>query len=199
MQKQDTDWFKDRIAAKGMTQAAFGDRLGMDPSSISLMLKGRRVMTLERAAEIAKILDVTLEEVCRHAGISPAAVPDDKIIIIGHIDGNARVTISGKPEGYTVSPGKIPKGSVALVMRSATTDLDMLNGWVVFVGPEQTNAADAVDRSAIVKIKDEPTPLLRLIRRGAGPALYTLTGIGRPPIHDVEIEWLRCALLFRPI
>jgi transcriptional regulator with XRE-family HTH domain len=199
MMTVDKDWFQDRLAIKRITQKEFGNQLGMDASSVSLMLAGKRAITIDRAAQMSRILGVSLEEVSQRAGIPNVEAVGDRVVICGHIDGDSRVTLVPEPTGWTVSPGNLPAGSMALVMRTTMSELDMLNGWVAFTGPLDENVVDAVDRTCIVKIKGERAPFMRLIRRGGAPGIYTLTGIGQPPMHDVEIEWIRPVLLFRPI
>lgn len=195
----DAEWFKDRLAIKKLTQRDFGKLLGMDPSSVSLMLKGKRSIQIDRAAHMARILGVSLEEVCQRSGIGDVAAVGDRIPLMGHIDGQSRVNIKDEPTGWTISPGNLPHGALALVMRTTQTSLDMLNGWTCFAGAQDENVVEAVDRTALVKVKGLANPVLRLIRRGAEPGFYTLTGIGQEPLHDVQIDWIRPVLLFRPL
>ena len=45
--------------------------MGLDPAAVSLMLRGKRKMSAAEAAEIARLLNVSVEEVLLHAGSAP--------------------------------------------------------------------------------------------------------------------------------
>lgn len=62
----DTDWFRDRLAAVGMTQRQLARKLALDPSAVSLMLRGRRQVKLAEAKELADALAVQVDEVMEH-------------------------------------------------------------------------------------------------------------------------------------
>ena len=51
----DTNWFRDRLADRGLSQRALARHMGLDAAAVSLMLRGRRVMKLTEAAEIARL------------------------------------------------------------------------------------------------------------------------------------------------
>lgn len=59
----DTNWFRDRLADRGLSQRALARIMGLDAAAVSLMLRGRRVMKLTEAAEIARLLGVPAEDV----------------------------------------------------------------------------------------------------------------------------------------
>lgn len=67
-EKIDTRWFQDRLADKRLSQRQLAARLQLDPAAVSLMLRGRRKMSVAEAAEIASYLGVEVDEVLRHAG-----------------------------------------------------------------------------------------------------------------------------------
>ena len=62
----DTDWFRDRLAAVGMTQRELARRLDLDPSAVSLMLRGRRQVRLAEVERLSDLLAVQVEEVMIH-------------------------------------------------------------------------------------------------------------------------------------
>lgn len=194
----DSRWFRDLLADRKMTQREFASRVGCDPASLTLTLQGKRRMTIERAADFARELCIPVDDVMRRFGIgsheTAARVP-----IIGYIDGAAEVTFTPEPIGKTVSPFLLPQDIAALTMRSTAGPLDMMHGWLFFVGPEMASAEGAIDRTAIVTAKGHKRPLLRLIRRGAAAGLYTLTGIGQTTIYDVELQNFRLISDIRPL
>lgn len=194
----DSKWFRDSLTDRRMTQREFASLAGMDPASLTLTIQGKRRMTIERAAEFARILGVPVDDVMKKFGIN-AHEDIQRVPIIGFIDGAAEVTITPEPIGRTISPFLLPHDVSALTMRSTAGPLDMMHGWLFFVGPELSSTEGAIDRTAIVRAKGQARPLLRLIRRGATPGLFTLTGIGQPTIYDVELQNFRLISDIRPL
>lgn len=70
----DTRWFQNRLADRRISQRKLATVLNLDPSAVSLMLRGKRQMSAAEAAEVSRVLDVDVEEVLRHAGISMGMV-----------------------------------------------------------------------------------------------------------------------------
>lgn len=65
-----TRWFQNRIADVRLSQRRVAKHLGLDPAAVSLMIRGKRKMSAAEAAELARLLGVTVNEVMRHAGIA---------------------------------------------------------------------------------------------------------------------------------
>ena len=65
-------------------------RIELEPSAVSLMLRGMRKMTLEEANKIASLLGVQVTEVLRQAGVP---VSDDVrgVALVGYVDANSTV------------------------------------------------------------------------------------------------------------
>lgn len=63
-----TRWFQDRLADKGLSQRALARMMRMDAGAMSLMLRGKRKMSVEEAQEVARLLGVGVEEVVTRAG-----------------------------------------------------------------------------------------------------------------------------------
>lgn len=68
IEQVDTRWFQDRLADKRLSQRQLAARMNLDPAAVSLMLRGRRRMSVTEAAEIARYLGVEVDDVLRHAG-----------------------------------------------------------------------------------------------------------------------------------
>lgn len=65
----DTGWFQGRLADKRMSQRRLATMLGLDPGAVSLMLRGKRRMSAEEVADVARLLDVDVSEVLMHLGV----------------------------------------------------------------------------------------------------------------------------------
>lgn len=65
----DTRWFQNALADKRLSQRKLASMLGLDPAAVSLMIRGRRKLSAAEAAEIARFLGVSVEEVLTRAGV----------------------------------------------------------------------------------------------------------------------------------
>lgn len=64
----DTRWFQDAIRAKGYSQRGFAKLIPIDHAALSLMLHGKRKMSVHEAAEIANLLGKPVEEILNRIG-----------------------------------------------------------------------------------------------------------------------------------
>ena len=65
----DTNWFRDRLADKRLSQRQLAKRMSLDPAAMSLMLRGKRRMSAAEAADIARYLGVEVKDVLARAGV----------------------------------------------------------------------------------------------------------------------------------
>lgn len=69
MTKQvDTHWFHGVLADKRMSQRRLAALMGLDPAAVSLMLRGKRKMSANEVAEMARLLGVSVQEILVRAG-----------------------------------------------------------------------------------------------------------------------------------
>ena len=73
----DTRWFQNRLADKRLSQRKLASHLHLDPAAVSLMIRGKRKISAAEAAEIARLLGVTVEEVLMRAGCA-ATIPGER-------------------------------------------------------------------------------------------------------------------------
>jgi ribosome-binding protein aMBF1 (putative translation factor) len=74
----DKKYFTDAFANAGVSQNDVAARLGIDKSSMSLVMHGRRKMTLAEASGIASIIGATLDKVVDKSGALRSVIPDAK-------------------------------------------------------------------------------------------------------------------------
>lgn len=68
----DTDFFKDAIAKADLTQNEVASRLGLDKGAMSLMIHGKRKMTMAEAVALADMLNLDVHKVLARAlGVPP--------------------------------------------------------------------------------------------------------------------------------
>lgn len=84
----DRDWLLRTLAARSLSQRQLARRMKVDAASVSRLARGRRHLTLEEAAELARILVVPVREVIEHAGIdltAPAVALTDYTVDFGDV------------------------------------------------------------------------------------------------------------------
>lgn len=157
-----TSWFRDRLADKKLSQRKLAQMLDIDAAAASLMLRGRRKMTPHEAHQIAVILGVPLNEVMRNAGID---VVEDvrKSVIAAYVDERGQViSMPNGTHDVTLGPADCPVGTYAVQVRSHASVKD---GWLLFVTPAQTPAADNMDQLCLVATTDGKQ-YVAVVRRG---------------------------------
>lgn len=70
MNKVNKLWFIEHLADLGMSQRSLAKRLGIDPSSLTNTLNGKRQLKLREAGEIAGLLGVDVNAVLEAAGLA---------------------------------------------------------------------------------------------------------------------------------
>lgn len=193
-----TKWFKDRLADRRMSQRGLARQLGMDAAAISLTLRGRREMKIAEAAAIARLLGVPADEVLEHAGVSIRS-NGELIPVDSWMDGACEVHTL--PAGQTVPHpgGELPANLSATQCRTAGTDLEHMDGWMLFVvriSHDQRIPADAVGRLSVVKVRDGLAYIARLAR-GTHRGRWNLqTPLGQ--ISNADVEWANPILTITP-
>jgi transcriptional regulator with XRE-family HTH domain len=190
-----TQWFRDRIADKRMSQRALARAMGLDAAAVSLMLRGKREMKLTEAAEIARLLGVPAQEVIEHAGVRTSS--HGKLISVSAIlDEHQEVVSIPKSEAFDIPmPPGIEGECMAIQCRTAGTCMAHADGWIFFVRQPKGLSPDAVDRFSFVKVRGGLSTLAQ-VKRGYRPSRYSLHG--PMSASDVELEWAEPVLLIIP-
>lgn len=166
----DTDWFKERLTAQEMSMRGLARNIGLDVAAVSLMLNGKRKMSVQEAGAIASQLNVSVEEVLKRAGVERLGAREAMAEVIGWADG-AGVIHPGRGNGPAAIKGP-GEGFQAIRVESGR-----MAGWTVFiqgmgaprVGPEAVGALCLVDAGQGER--------LAWVDRGWEPGEYRVTGI----------------------
>lgn len=193
----DTKWFRDRLTDQRMSQRGLARQLGLDPAAISLTLRGKREMKIAEAAAIARLLGVPADEVMRHAGVRIGS-EGKMVLVCSHMDASAEVHT--ETTGLTVPHpgGDLPETLTAIQCRTAGTDLDHMDGWVLFANIHMDGSvqADAVGRLSVVRLKNGVIYIAKLARGSRRGFWNLVSPIG--VIKDAEVEWAKPILLVTP-
>lgn len=181
-----------------MNQRDIADTLDLDPSAISLMLKGERRMQMDEAARLAELLGVPLDEVLDHAGVLPPSVGKVSVPIVGWVSDDGEVH-PGRVEAprRAPRPAGIPEDAVAVRLQMTPGEFSMMDGWIMYYVPGDRVQPEAVGRMSVVQIaagQGKGLRYVRLVHRGYAAGKWTLTSPFRPwedrfRIEDVRLEW----------
>ena len=178
----DPDWFKARCDDRRISQSQLARLMGMDKSSLSLLLHGKRRMTIDYAADIARLLGVGVLDVMERAGARlDGAMPSagGTVPVTGWIDasGRARALNARDAVGWRVSLPGVPAGSEACQCRTAGSGAEAVDGWLVVTAPAAAVSPEALHGKAFIIETQDKRRLLRGVRPGYAPGRHTLLGV----------------------
>jgi transcriptional regulator with XRE-family HTH domain len=191
-----TQWFRDRLADKRLSQRRLAKMLELDPAAVSLMFRGMRRITPHEAHQISTILGVPLNEVMRNAGIE---VTEDvrRCPVAAHVDENGVVTsMPPRTHDDVIGPADCPFGTFAIQVRSHSSTKD---GWLLFVTPAQVKPAENIDQLCLVATGDG-RQVLAVVRRGYRKDTHNLIiWPSNEMISDASIVWTSTVLWIKPL
>lgn len=180
-----TQWFTTRLADKQMSQRSMAKLIGLDPAAVSLLLRGKRKMTVEEAGQIADLLGVHVDEVLRHAGVrltSRSQPAEGRVPVVGWIDGRGFVH-DDKAKGPSVVEAP-PSGEDCIAFRMQTDGA--FDGWVCYYRQIEGVSLEVLDRMCIVELENGQK-LLRAVKRGYEPGFFTIGGWGEERSDNVRL------------
>lgn len=197
-------WFSERLREKRLTQRALAKLLEMDPSSLSLLLHGKRRMRVEQAAEIARFIGVPVADVMRHGGADVRENASASVVrtvpVVGWVDGDSKVTLdwSQRDQFFEVN-ADVPPSAVAIQWRTAQTAAGLYDGWMmVTLPPSEPDPTMMLGKLGMCGLKDGEGTLVRFVRKGYRPGRYNLLSMSAPPMNDVELAWFSPVLMIMP-
>lgn len=191
-----TDWFKDLLAAKKLSQRRLASLMELDPAAVSLMLRGQRRMTPEEAHQMSLILGVKVTEILRQAGV---AVSDDvrQVKVAGFIDEKAVVTLfPRRTHDKVVGPADCPEGTYALQKRTPNTPQD---GWMYFISPAEDDPRAHLGQLCCTALENGEH-LVCFLQRGYRTGTFNLIRCsGVAERTDANVVWASRVLWVKPI
>lgn len=179
--KVDTRWFQNAIRNADLSQNRLAAVLGIDKGALSLMLNGKRKMTLDEAARLAEILNLPVDEVLAHAGAKlpkgPKSVP-----VIATIDATGELHPK-KAGSRAPSHDQLPGDVVAARCEDAASPL---YGWTFYYLPVNGVGAEAIGRSCVVTLANKAQYILTP-RRGFDAGVYNLQSLTSVSIESQRI------------
>lgn len=191
----DKAWFQEKLAARKLSQRKLAKVLELDPSSVTVMLQGRRKMTMDEAQTIAGQLALPVTEVMRRAGID---VRDDikKVAVAGHVDCKMFVTLLPRGTHDLIeAPADVPATGFALQIRCSGTVQD---GWMVFVDGNQVEPSTMIEKACVIALHDGRL-VVGALRRGYKSGTYNVVVQSNPPLENQHVSWCSPVLWIKPV
>jgi transcriptional regulator with XRE-family HTH domain len=190
-----TEWFRQLLATRKLSQRGLAKLMELDPAAVSLMLRGQRKMTNEEAHQVSLILGVPITEVLRQAGIE---VTDDirRVKVAGYVDANSAVTLFPKrTHDKVIGPADCPEGTYALQMRAANNPSD---GWMIFVSPSEDDPRSHLGQMCCVAL-DNGEHIVAFLHRGYRTGTFNLGKTTGDVLRtDANVVWASRVLWIKP-
>ena len=179
----DTAWFTNRLAERHMSQRQLAKLMGVDAAAVSLMLRGKRRMTVEEASQIAVLLQSTTTDVLTAAGVTITG--GERVRVAGILQAGGVVHLVADGLHDTVeAPPSLPVPSIAIQARTQ----DVHDGWLYFLGEEHGKPEAAIGKLALVAIRDNGLELAH-VRRGYRPGAFNLIDPSGQGTRTAELAW----------
>lgn len=194
--KVNTKWFKDRLAERQLSMRRLAKLMQVDPSAVSLMLRGKRKITQQEAAKISGLLTIPVTEVMRQAGVT---VPDDTraLMMRAWVDAAGHLhEVTTKTQRRVNAPADVP--SVGLVAQLRASELTS-DGWMFFCGAFDSRVEGFIDRLCVIELKRDGH-VLGILKRGYDEEKFNLVPYtGAPTIQSVDAVSAAPVLWIRPV
>ena len=194
--KINTQWFKDRLRERDLSMRRLAKLMEVDPSAVSLMLRGKRQMSQREAAKISGLLTLPVTEVMRQAGVS--VVEDTRALPLrATVDANGKLReVTTKQPRRLNAPHDVP--STGLVCQIRSTELTT-DGWIMFCGTFDSRVEAFIDRLGVFDLKREGH-VLGTLKRGYENEKFNLVPYtGAPTLQNIEPKSVASVLWIRPV
>ncbi|SFJ68723.1 helix-turn-helix domain-containing protein [Methylobacterium brachiatum] len=187
----DTGWFQGLIKDKGFSQRGLAKLIDIDHAALSLMLNGKRKMSVGEAGTLAQFLGVPVGEVLARAGVTVQA-GERSIPVRGVVAAGGTLNQSDSTKNVA-APQDMREGATAIRVNSPGAPH---HGWVLFYYPARDVQPDAVGRLSVVSLADGRI-MTGFLARGFDEGTYTVTPLSGAAVEDVRlvsaapVRWIR--------
>lgn len=181
-----TDRLNAAFREKGWTKAELGRRASVPYDNVTKYLAGAvdqpRGDTLQRLAGALGVDPIWLEK-----GIQ-LGTPTRLVKLAGYIGAGHAVEAIGFGDGETIeAPADAHPETIAAIVRGDSMLPVFRENWVLYWS-RHLPAADMVNQLAVVQLSDGRI-MVKTIRNGTRPGLWTLTSANAGDIVDVPVDW----------
>jgi transcriptional regulator with XRE-family HTH domain len=202
-----TAWLLSLLKAQNLSQRELAKRMGIEQAAFFHLLRGRRRLQLEEAAQLARELHTPIQDLLEAFGIDldlragGATGPErsNLIAVSGWLDRDllahfGEEGLRGRREVVGLAG---ERDAQVLRCQTAGSEFEGLDGALVYFRAgtaakgktASTSVSDLVGRLVLAKRGDSPVQRLRALRRGYSPGCYHLCGLnGQILEEDVFLE-----------
>jgi transcriptional regulator with XRE-family HTH domain len=192
----DTRWFRERLAERDISLRKLAKYMELDPSAVSLMVRGLRKMSAEEANRISGLLTIPVTEVLTRAGI-PIEEDTRSFPVRAYLDINGFMhDLKGKQLRHFTAPRDVPLGALVLQVRAPETQQD---GWMIVAGQFDARVQAMIDRLVVLEIAGGARRC-GYVKRGYDPDRVTVIPFpSGTAVEDVSAVAAAPVLWIRPV
>jgi transcriptional regulator with XRE-family HTH domain len=181
-----TAWFKSEILKAGLTQREIASAIKVDPSSVTLILSGRRRIQMGEAVILSDLLNQPLDAILANIGaVGPSVEITESVtratvgrakesIEVSGVLGDDLAIVDESVRGSKVVPGiEGATGLIVLKVQTSSTRFSGLDGALIYYRDVGIVDLTAIGKLSIVEVGK--MKLLRVAKRGYSPGKYDLT------------------------
>lgn len=178
-------WLDRGLKKAEKTQTELADAIGLTQDKVSNIIRGKREMSASEALRAAEFLGVPLPtgsnilEVRHYIGAGAQVMPID----------------DGGDAFYEVEVDfPLPRGAIGAIVKGDSQYPIFEDGDLVAYGGDLLTPDQAIGQTCIVRLADGRV-MIKKVRKGSQPGVYTLTSANAPDMDDVSVEWARAFIL----
>lgn len=161
--------------------------MGLGHSQLSMVFAGTRKLQLPEAAALSQILNQPVHSIIENAGVFVQPVGARRARVVGVVHGDGLMATLGESSDERVTaPDHLPNRAIAVQLRTAGTDLDFMDGAIMFCSEPQGIDPASLGRLCLVKVHLGPQVLAK-VARGYKADTYKLSG--PYAAEDVKLDW----------
>lgn len=193
----DKAWFEQRLADRQISMRGLAKLMNVDPSTVSLMIRGLRGLSSDTAVKMARELNVTTNEIYKRAGL-PIKDEAREISVTMYVDADGHCHAIKEADVEKISaPFDVPISGFGLQLRSG----GQTDGWIVIVDGRSYSPADCLGSMCLYQRKDGGAGI-GITRRGYKAGLYNITRNVTPGAAeevDIDLESATPVVWIKPV
>lgn len=185
--KVNTQWFKGALADANMSQNQLAEHLGIHPTQIGRMFRGKRRMQMPEARVFSRVTGVPITDVIANAGVDVEDVDYGKttVPVEGSVDDSGKVTMK-RVKGRQAAP--LPWGTAGGLKAVLFQTDNAWDGAIVYFTPLVGFRNESLGKWCVVEL-ESGSHLLRVVRRGYARNRFNLLNLdGEIAEPDVDVR-----------
>lgn len=194
----DAAWFKRKLDEKRLTIRGLAKLMDLNPSTVSLMLRGIRSIHNEDAVKLADIFNVTPIEIFKRAG---APIEDEvrKIKVSMYINESGKlVHVPDEVADIFRAPYDCPTNAFAVQIRTGRK----YDGWMMVVAGNKTSPEESVGMLSVY-CTEQGEVNMGMIRRGYISGTFNVSndmhnGDDVEKVQNTKLVWCQHVIWIKP-